>query len=83
MRLTTKQVCELLNVTPMTVHQYRKGTPTKDALPFEKDGRHVFFDQKQVRAWAKVNGVSISRPMQTATGSANRRRAHRSRKPKS
>lgn len=59
MKLTTKQVCEMLGVTPMTVWQYRRGTPTKSPLPYNLDGRNVIFDSKQTADWAKQNSVPI------------------------
>lgn len=59
MKLTTKQVCEMFNVTPMTIWKYRNGTPTKEPLPCTFEGRNVLFKESEVRTWAKRNHVEI------------------------
>lgn len=88
MKLTTRQVCEMLGVTHMTVWQYRRGTPTKSALPHSMEGRNVYFESKEIAAWAKKNSVAIATPIKKLQSPAttlhrkadeNPRRVHRRR----
>ena len=46
--VTTKYLCEALNVTPMTIYNWRK-----QGLPVVKFGRTVRFDEKEVLDWLK------------------------------
>lgn len=62
--INTKQVCQLLGKTPMTVFNYRKGTnKTITPLPFylrERGERHsVLYVTDEVVRWAKKNGLDI------------------------
>lgn len=62
--LTTKDVCRILNKTPMMVYIYRHGTcKTTTALPYyvqERGQRHsVLYKVSDVRAWAKKNGFAV------------------------
>lgn len=59
-RLTTKDVVAAFGVTPMTVTNWRAGTPTRTKLPFTKRGRAVSYQPDKVRGWAEKNGVPIA-----------------------
>ncbi|MNK65503.1 hypothetical protein D3C87_848000 [compost metagenome] len=59
MRLTTKDVEDAFGVTPMTVYNWRKGTPTREPLPAEVEGRRVFYRAARLKAWAKRHGIPL------------------------
>lgn len=48
--LTTRELCDKLVLTRMTIERYRK-----EGMPFIKDGTLVKFDYKAVLAWLKEN----------------------------
>ena len=60
--ITTKDVCQLLGCTPMTVSNYRNGIgkALKTSLPHYTEARGmqrhaVFFKKAEVVRWAKKN----------------------------
>lgn len=46
--ITTKELCEMLKVSNVTIHNYRK-----EGMPFEKFGTLVRFDEQKVLEWLK------------------------------
>lgn len=63
--LTTKQLQQAFGVAHMTVYNWRQGTATKDALPFEvSDPKavkpRISYKVSVVKAWAKRNGVDFA-----------------------
>lgn len=64
--ITTKDVCRILNVTPMAIYNYRTGrTKGKTLLPFHVEAagekRHrVKYVLAEVLKWAKWNGVEVT-----------------------
>lgn len=62
-RLTTKDLQEAFGVTPMTIYNWRQGTPTRDPLPAEAKGRSVFYRPARVKAWASRHGIKPVRPL--------------------
>lgn len=46
--ITTKMLCKKLDVTPMTVYNWRR-----QGLPYEKYGVSVRFDEAEVTEWLK------------------------------
>lgn len=67
-RLTTKDVMGAFGVTPMTVYNWRMGSPTREPLPAETVGRSVFYRAARVKAWARRHGVPLLRELEPATG---------------
>ena len=64
-KMTTKEVCEFLLCTPMTVYNYRMGhIAGKAKIPFHTKPRgtrnSVFFYKAEVALWAKRNKVKTS-----------------------
>jgi len=62
--LTTKDVCRILDKTPMMVYLYRQGTcKTTTPLPHYVQGRgkrhFVLYKPSDIRAWAKHNGFTV------------------------
>lgn len=57
--LTIAQAQIAFGVAHMTLHNWRKGTATKEALPVEQDGNRVRIPLVKAKAWAKKNGVEF------------------------
>lgn len=70
-RLTTKDLLAAFGVTPMTIANWRKGTPTRTPLPSEKQGRSVNYRRDRIERWADKNGVPLLDPL-ALLGSAGR-----------
>ncbi len=62
-RLTTKDLLAAFGVTPMTIANWRAGTPTRTPLPYEKQGRAVNYRSDRIQKWADKNGVPIPDPL--------------------
>lgn len=62
-RLTTKDLTRAFGVTPMTITNWRKGTPTRTALPAIIKGRNVVYSAAQVEKWAQRNEVLLVEPL--------------------
>lgn len=72
-KLTTKDLTTAFDVTAMTIANWRAGSATKAALPYQKSGHHVTFAPGKVQQWAKRNGVPILAP-EALAGAAERTR---------
>jgi len=58
--ITTKAIQQAFAVSHMTVHAWRKGTPSKDPLPVIETGtRDVLFKPADVKRWAKAHKIDI------------------------
>lgn len=66
--LTTKDLVAAFGVTSMTISNWRKGSPTKTALPTKQRGRFVCFEPERVQRWANSNSVPILAPKKLAGG---------------
>lgn len=62
-KLTTKDMQDAFGVTPMTIFNWRKGTPTREPLPCEVKGRSVLYPVARVKAWAKRHGITPLRDL--------------------
>lgn len=69
-KLTTADLQKAFGVTGMTVHNWRKGTPQRPALPAESDGRRVVFSAEAVRRWAVKAGVPVADESALLAGTA-------------
>lgn len=63
--LTSKQVQTAFGVAHMTIHNWRKGTATKDPLPCELSDPEavkprISFRVIALKQWAKRNGVEFA-----------------------
>lgn len=83
--LTTADLTTIFGVSHMTIHNWKKGTPTKDPLPTVETGtRNVLFPVAGIKRWAKVEGVAIvvdpdkllAKPAQRKPGPKPRGKAH-------
>jgi hypothetical protein len=63
-KLTITQAAQAFGVSTMTLHLWRKGTVTKEALPHDikmiGNRRAVRISAARAEAWAKRNGVTFS-----------------------
>lgn len=57
--LTLGQVLKATGVSTTTMDHWRRGTPTKSALPVIKQGHNVFVDRDVLTAWASEHGVKL------------------------
>jgi hypothetical protein len=58
--ITTKAVQQAFDVSHMTIHAWRKGSPSKEPLPVvETDSRAVLFKPAEVKRWAKAHKIDI------------------------
>lgn len=64
--LNTKQVMAGFGVSDMTLWAWRQGSKTRDCLPFHKEGRFVSFKESEMKAYAKVHGLTWSSTMAAA-----------------
>lgn len=65
--IDTRQVCDLLGKTPMTVFNYRNGVgrALKTSLPYYTSPRgtqrqSIFYKFDEVVRWAKKNGIMLA-----------------------
>lgn len=58
--LNTQNLIKLFDVSGMTIHTWRKGTPTRTPLPSLKEGNAVRFVVAEVKAWAKKHGIYMT-----------------------
>ncbi len=68
-KLTTRDLEVVFGVTTMTVHNWRKGSATKEPLPVIKEDLEkgqVRFAPKITASWAKKNGVTMVSPIDQA-----------------
>lgn len=66
-KLTTKDLTDVFGVTPMTIFNWRRGTPTREPLPAENEGRRVFYRPARLKAWAKRHGIPLLRSLDEST----------------
>ena len=58
-RYTTRQIMAGFGVSDMTVYTWRQGTPQREKMPTEQDGRNVYFPHASTVAWAKKHGLTF------------------------
>lgn len=63
--LTIKQALVAFGVAHMTLHNWRKGSPTKEPLPFEVDNPEavkprVSFKLSTTKAWARKHKIEFA-----------------------
>lgn len=65
--LTTKDLQAGFSVGHMTIFNWRKGSPTKAALPAHTDAAgRVTFKPAEVKAWARKHGLEFTAPAEAA-----------------
>ena len=70
--LTIAQAQVAFGVAHMTLHNWRKGTATKDALPVEQSGNRVRIPLVKAKAWAKKHGVEFAVDPETLISEADK-----------
>lgn len=63
-QLITSDLMQMFGVGQMTIYNWRKGSTRISPLPFYTEARgserhQVYFLGKEVRLWAKANGIPI------------------------
>lgn len=43
----------------MTIYNWQRGTPTRDPLPAERDGRKVGYPVAKIRKWAEKHNLQL------------------------
>lgn len=59
--MTIKQAALAFGVSAMCLSHWRKGTATKEALPFETEGRNVLIPIAAAKKWAKTHGIEFAK----------------------
>ena len=57
--VTIRQVVSAAGVSTTTLDNWRRGTPTKTALPTIKHGHFVYVPVAGLKAWAKAHSVKL------------------------
>lgn len=74
MPITSRDIQQAFDVTPMTVINWRKGSVRRAALPCKiiPHGQRprIEFDLAQVTAWALEHGIPFNRRLLTSRGNA-------------
>ena len=61
--VTINELARAFGVSTMTLYLWRRGTPTKDAMPHHTEqvggSNRVTFRRGEVRAWARKHGLAL------------------------